>query len=211
MCNLKILKLYNLLWIVCIHIKFIIINSRINDILLISKNWNYFLNWLTICCTYRSEGGNLVVHFEIRFDPRYQTITTADIVEILTQEINPETSKYLTNLTIELPSLEVQESLKALNAQVGLQTTIATPPPTTTPPPPRRCTSLNLSYCKHLPYNVTSYPNILGHRSLADVQEDVIAFRCISLSRSWNKFYQVHDHYEFIRSRFYIITETFSL
>lgn len=209
MCNLKILKLYNLLWIVCIHIKFIIINSRINDILLISKNWNYFLNWLTVCCTYRSEGGNLVVHFEIRFDPRYQTITTADIVEILTQEINPETSKYLTNLTIELPSLEVQESLKALDAQVGLQTTIATPPPTTTPPPPRRCTSLNLSYCKHLPYNVTSYPNILGHRSLADVQEDVIAFRCISLSRSRKN--QVHDHYEFIRSRFYIITETFSL
>lgn len=122
-----------------------------------------------------------MVHFEIRFDPRYQTITTADIVEILTQEINPETSKYLTNLTIELPSLEVQESLKALNAQVGLQTTIATPPPTTTQPPPRRCTNLNLSYCKHLPYNVTSYPNILGHRSLADVQEDVIAFRYISI------------------------------
>lgn len=184
-------KLYNLLWILCTRIKFIIINSRINDILLILKNWIFLINCLFYTC--RSEGGNLVVHFEIRFDPRYQTITTADIVEILTQEINPETSKYLTNLTIELPSLEVQESLKALNAQVGLQTTIATPPPTTTPPPPRRCTSLNLSYCKHLPYNVTSYPNILGHRSLADVQEDVIAFRLYICSR--NKFYHMHDHY----------------
>lgn len=136
----------------------------------------------------RSEGGDLVVHFDARFDPRYQTITAADVEEILAREINRETSKYLTNLTIDSQSLEVEESLKALNAQTGQQTTVSTPPPTTTPPPPRRCTALDLSYCKHLPYNVTSYPNILGHRSLADVEEDVITFRyerCIdSKSRS---------------------------
>lgn len=125
----------------------------------------------------RSEGGDLVVHFEVRFDPRYQTITTADVVDILSREINHETSKYLTNLTIDSQSLEVQESLKALNAQVSMQTTVSTPPPTTTMPPPRRCSNLDLSYCKHLPYNVTSYPNVLGHRSLSDVEEDVIAFR----------------------------------
>ncbi|XP_076678989.1 atrial natriuretic peptide-converting enzyme isoform X1 [Andrena cerasifolii] len=124
-----------------------------------------------------SDGGDLVVHFDIRFDPRYQTITTPDVVDILSREISPESSKYLSNLTIDSQSLEVQESIKALNAQVSSQTTVSTPPPTTTAPPPRRCSNLDLSYCKHLPYNVTSYPNVLGHRSLVDVQEDVIAFR----------------------------------
>ncbi|XP_012228176.1 atrial natriuretic peptide-converting enzyme [Linepithema humile] len=123
------------------------------------------------------EGRDLVVHFDVRFDPRYQTITTGNIVDILSREINPETSKYLTNLTIEAKSLEVQESLTALNAQSSSQSTVPTLPPTTTAPPPRRCSKLDLSYCKHLPYNISSYPNILGHRSLADVEEDVIAFR----------------------------------
>lgn len=118
-----------------------------------------------------------MVHFDVRFDPRYQTITTSDVVDILSREIDPTSTKYLSNLTIDAKSLEVQESLTALNAQVSLQTTISTIPPTTTAPPPRRCSLLELSYCKHLPYNVTSYPNMLGHRSLIDVEEDVIAFR----------------------------------
>ncbi|KMQ95306.1 atrial natriuretic peptide-converting enzyme [Lasius niger] len=76
-----------------------------------------------------------------------------------------------------MKSLEVQESLKALNAQISPQSAISTLPPTTTLPPPRKCNKLDLLYCKHLPYNISSYPNILGHRSLADVEEDVIAFR----------------------------------
>lgn len=126
---------------------------------------------------YRVEGRDLVVHFDVRFDPRYQTITTGNIVDILSRELNPETSRYLANLTIEAKSLEVQESLKALNAQSSLQSTASTIPPTTTAPPPRRCSKLDLSYCKHLPYNISSYPNMLGHRSLVEVEEDVIAFR----------------------------------
>jgi len=131
---------------------------------------------------YRVEGRDLVVHFDVRFDPRYQTITTGNIVDILSRELNPETSRYLANLTIEAKSLEVQESLKALNAQSSPQSTVSTLPPTTTAPPPRRCSKLDLSYCKHLPYNISSYPNMLGHRSLAEVEEDVIAFRYISLN-----------------------------
>lgn len=156
--------------------------TQLSPHFLVTSHYPYFSNRQLFVANklYRSEGENLAVHFEIRFDPRYQTISTADVVEILTREIDPTTSKYLTNLTIDSQSLEVQESLTALNAQVAQQTTVSTPPPTTTPPPPRRCTSLDLSYCKHLPYNVTSYPNILGHRSLADVEEDVIAFRWIS-------------------------------
>ena len=118
-----------------------------------------------------------MVHFDLRFDPRYQTVTVADVVEILFREITPDKAKYLTNLTIDPKSLEVQESITALNAQVALPTTASTPAPTTTTPAPRSCSKIGLSYCKHLPYNITSYPNVLGHRSLSEVEEDLIAFR----------------------------------
>lgn len=127
------------------------------------------------------EGRDLVVHFDIRFDPRYQTITSGNIVDILSRELNPETSRYLANLTIETKSLDVQESLKALSAQINPQSTVTTLPSTTIAPPPRKCNKLDLPYCKHLPYNISSYPNILDHRSLTDVEEDVIAFRYILL------------------------------
>ncbi|XP_008545469.1 atrial natriuretic peptide-converting enzyme isoform X1 [Microplitis demolitor] len=123
------------------------------------------------------ENSDLVVHFELRFDPRYQTVQVADVVQVLTKEINSETAKYLVNLTIDPKSLEVQENFAALNAQITMSTTVTTPPTTTTAPSPRSCSSLELTYCKHLPYNITSYPNIFGHRSLSDVEENVIAFR----------------------------------
>lgn len=49
--------------------------------------------------------------------------------------------------------------------------------PTTTPRPPRRCEPMRLNYCKSIGYNITTYPNLLGHHSLDEVQADVIAFR----------------------------------
>lgn len=98
----------------------------------------------------------------------------------MSREITPQTTRYLANITIDPKSLEIQESIAALNAQVALQTTIATEPSTTIPPPPpRTCSELELSYCKHLPYNITSYPNIFGHKSIIDVEDDVITFRLI--------------------------------
>ncbi|XP_063974822.1 atrial natriuretic peptide-converting enzyme [Diachasmimorpha longicaudata] len=123
------------------------------------------------------EGSDLVIHFDVRFDPRYQTITADDVMAILSHEINPETAKYLANLTIDPKSLEVQESIAALNAQVAMQTTMSTDPSTTTPSPPRSCTKHIISYCQHLPYNSTTYPNIFGHRGAKEVEEDLIAFR----------------------------------
>ncbi|XP_066594436.1 atrial natriuretic peptide-converting enzyme [Prorops nasuta] len=123
------------------------------------------------------EGRDLVVHFDVRFDPRFQTITVTDIVDILSQEIDPSTRRYLNSLTIDPQSLEIQERLTALNAQVSHQTTASTSPPSTTASPPRRCTKVELPYCTHLTYNATSYPNLLGHSSLQDVEEDVITFR----------------------------------
>ena len=75
-------------------------------------------------------------------------------------------------------ALLVSESSAALTTPLPITTSVVmTPSSTTTPPPPRLCGPIQLEYCNKLPYNVTSYPNKLGHRSIKEVQDDVIAFR----------------------------------
>jgi len=75
-------------------------------------------------------------------------------------------------------ALLVSESSAALTTPLPITTSVVTTPSsTTTPPPPRLCGPIQLEYCNKLPYNVTSYPNKLGHRSIKEVRDDVIAFR----------------------------------
>lgn len=47
----------------------------------------------------------------------------------------------------------------------------------TTTPAPRVCTYLDLKFCTSLHHNVTTYPNILGHKNIQDVEADLIAIR----------------------------------
>lgn len=48
---------------------------------------------------------------------------------------------------------------------------------TQTPKPKRKCSPVQISYCKNLNYNLTTFPNMLGHNSVKDVEEDFISFR----------------------------------
>jgi len=45
---------------------------------------------------------------------------------------------------------------------------------TTTEAPPK-CVMSRLDYCKY--HNVTVYPNVFGHRSQQQVQDDLVRFR----------------------------------
>ncbi|XP_018562305.1 atrial natriuretic peptide-converting enzyme [Anoplophora glabripennis] len=125
-----------------------------------------------------TENEDLIVHFNIHIDPAYVSIQAKDLEAILSNEISVEESLFFKNLTIDTKSLEVHPS------NVLPQVTSTTPPTTTfsqivtqTPPPPRKCHPLQLEYCRKLPYNLTTYPNILKHKTLKDVSEDVITFR----------------------------------
>lgn len=121
------------------------------------------------------EGVDLVVHFNLHFDPHKQDILVPDLVNVLSRS---NQSPYLGNRTIDLDSVHIYESLPSLNVTSTAPITASTPKPvTTTLPPPRVCTPLQLPYCSSLPYNVTSYPNVVGHKSIQQVQDDVIAFR----------------------------------
>lgn len=122
-----------------------------------------------------NEGEDLIVHFNAHFDARRMEITTSDIEEIFSKEINLENSIYLTNLTIPLESLVIRESILDMttNSPTGTSTSMST----TTKRPPRQCAPIQLDYCSKMPYNMTSYPNIIGHRNYFEVLEDVISFR----------------------------------
>uniref|UniRef100_A0A1V1FKK9 Putative serine protease 38 n=1 Tax=Reticulitermes speratus TaxID=60591 RepID=A0A1V1FKK9_9NEOP len=124
------------------------------------------------------EGQNLVVHFNLRFDPRQLEVGAPDLMTVLSKEVALEESQFLSNLTIDPNSLDIKESSAALTTPLPITTSVVTTPSsTTTPPPPRLCGPIQLEYCNKLSYNVTSYPNKLGHRSIKEVRDDVIAFR----------------------------------
>ncbi|KAK6638086.1 hypothetical protein RUM44_008511 [Polyplax serrata] len=123
-----------------------------------------------------NEGEDLVVHFNAHFDAGRMDITPSDIEDILTKEIRLEKSLYLTNLTIPVESILIRESTADMTTNYPMSTA-TTPASTTTRRPPRQCTRLQLDYCSKMSYNVTSYPNIIGHANYQEVLDDVIAFR----------------------------------
>ncbi|CAG9761004.1 unnamed protein product [Ceutorhynchus assimilis] len=126
-----------------------------------------------------TENKDLIVYFDIKIDPTYVEIKAEDLEAILSNEISVEESLFFKNLTIDVNSLEVKPS-------DDLPQTMTTTLPTTamsdavvthSPYVPRKCAPLNLRYCNNLNYNVTTYPNYLGHRSIKEVRENVISFR----------------------------------
>ncbi|KAE8738333.1 hypothetical protein FOCC_FOCC016186 [Frankliniella occidentalis] len=127
------------------------------------------------------EGEDLVVHFNLRFDPYYGAdVRVPDLLRIMhTVTINATAAPILDGLQVDPASLLFREEGDATSGTAGPRTS-TTPATTTTtePPPPRRCAPVELDYCRRgLPYNATSYPNVLGHKDYAALREDVIAFR----------------------------------
>lgn len=105
----------------------------------------------------------------LHFEPLYQRVTTKEVERVLRKEISQDKPRYLTGLLIESSSLEIRESgdLPSSTAPLSIE-----PDPSVTPAsrPHQKCTKVDLSFCDTLPYNITMYPNLLGHKSSAEVQ-----------------------------------------
>ncbi|KRT83780.1 hypothetical protein AMK59_3853, partial [Oryctes borbonicus] len=136
------------------------------------------------------EGKDLIVHFNVHIDPTYIDADADDLKELLRKEITLEESLYFRNLTIDAKSLEVKESDTPIHSTTTPKATTPKPEPVTKlPEPPRRCSKLQLPYCNRLPYNITTYPNIFGHKTLSDVQNNMITFREIADAECFNYAY----------------------
>lgn len=103
------------------------------------------------------------------FEPFYERVTAEDVEGVLRREIGHEKPHYLAGLLIEPASLEVRESgdLPSSTAPLSIESETAVTPASQ---PHRRSTPLDVSYCNILPYNITVYPNLLGHKNAAEVQ-----------------------------------------
>nr|XP_018912555.1 PREDICTED: atrial natriuretic peptide-converting enzyme-like isoform X2 [Bemisia tabaci] len=117
---------------------------------------------------------NLIVHLTLRFDPRRRLVQSEEVSRLLAVRDTP----YLPNKTLDPGSVSVRESSGLPNLSSLSSATSTEFSPASTAPPPRTCVPVQLPYCAgKTDYNFTSYPNIFGHKSLRDVENDVIAFR----------------------------------
>lgn len=137
----------------------------------------------------KEENADLTVLFALYFEPYAALVSAAELHAILMEEIVSPTPRYFANITIDSSSLEVREinrqkldefvlgtSLAPLgiNSASPNQTTEANSEPSA---PLWRCEPMKLDYCKNVDYNITTYPNYLGHNNIQEVVADVISFR----------------------------------
>lgn len=137
----------------------------------------------------KEENDNLAVLFALYFEPYAALVSAAELHAILMEEIVAPTPKYFANITIDSNSLEVREInrqkledfvLGTSSAPLGINSASSKESSETTTEPSAplwRCEPMKLDYCRHLGYNVTTYPNHLGHNNLQEVMTDVISFR----------------------------------
>lgn len=60
--------------------------------------------------------------------------------------------------------------------------------------PPRTCEPSKLKFCRQVGYNMTSYPNLLGHQNREEIEKDLITFREIVDSECFLQAYDFLCH-----------------
>lgn len=154
--------------------------ERINLIIKRSDLRNSYIGNEILALDGMEEKGNIIVHFILQFEPYRSIVTANDLTLIFLDEINSKTPRYFDNLKIDPNSLLLKEVLGQID---DLQVTSTSPLAvdsdlTSIEVAPRRiCEPIKLNYCKSIGYNMTTYPNFLGHQNLAEVEADVITFR----------------------------------
>ena len=68
----------------------------------------FFFLSLSLSLSFRVEGHDLIVHFNLHFDPQQLEVGTTDLMTVLSSEFVPEESRYLANLTIDPKSLDIK-------------------------------------------------------------------------------------------------------
>lgn len=138
---------------------------------------------------------DLNVHFNMHFDPYQALVSSADLLSVFIEHISLNTSQHFSNLTFDRPSLDINEVRELMSFEPATSSASLGPEGATTDEPtavekvPRRCEPVRLTYCTAIGYNVTTYPNLLGHANLDEATTDLIAFREIVDSECFRQAY----------------------
>ncbi|XP_064555858.1 uncharacterized protein LOC135440544 isoform X3 [Drosophila montana] len=129
------------------------------------------------------DNNNIIVHFNMIFDPYAGLVSSGELLALFHEELSDAQSRHFANMTVDVSSVTIKETTGQIEEPIMSSSPLGghdetTEPTTTTPRPlPRRCEPLQLNYCRNVGYNVTTYPNMLGHATYEQVVEDVIVFR----------------------------------
>ncbi|CAK1552115.1 unnamed protein product [Leptosia nina] len=120
------------------------------------------------------------LHFEVSFEPIFTAVTTAEVRGVMEQAL---LTPYFTSFEVVPETLHIEES-SMISSQALKESETTTPEMVTTEAmiieaeeEVRECSPLALSLCSHLPYNITTYPNLVGHASKDVLLRDLVAFR----------------------------------
>ncbi|XP_049867168.1 atrial natriuretic peptide-converting enzyme [Pectinophora gossypiella] len=121
------------------------------------------------------------VHFEVSFEPIFTAVSTSEVAAVISRELSQPTV-YLDSLNLLPESLHLEENSVISSQALKESDTTPLAAPTTEPIPEeveevRECSPITLTLCSHLPYNSTSYPNLVGHASRDALLRDLVAYR----------------------------------
>ncbi|XP_017870387.1 PREDICTED: uncharacterized protein LOC108618767 [Drosophila arizonae] len=129
------------------------------------------------------DNNNIVVHFNMIFDPYAGLVSSGELLALFHEELSDPHRRHFANMTVDVASVTIKETTGLIEEPIMSSSPLGghdetTEPTSTTPrPQPRRCEPLQLNYCRNVGYNVTTYPNLLGHATYEQVVDDVIVFR----------------------------------
>ncbi|KAL0893812.1 hypothetical protein ABMA27_013941 [Loxostege sticticalis] len=119
------------------------------------------------------------VHFEVSFEPIFTAVTTSEVAAVLSRELAAPAHLPLAALpeTLHIEENSVISSLELENTETTIEEEPTTEAMTTEVEEISKCYPKTLSICSHLPYNTTTYPNLVGHTSKDAILRDLVAFR----------------------------------
>ncbi|XP_055298074.1 uncharacterized protein LOC129566301 [Sitodiplosis mosellana] len=136
---------------------------------------------------------DMIIHLNLNFDPYLALVSSADLLSVFIEQIGQQMVPEFANLTIDLSSLDINEVTGFMGDEPSTNASPLRPDETSDAPkehkPQRRCEAVKLDYCQNIGYNVTTYPNLLGHKNIDEVKADLIAFREIVDSECYRQAY----------------------
>jgi hypothetical protein len=135
---------------------------------------------------------DLIIHFLLNFDAKSgEMFTTADELRslFLTEFEAPNGARFFRNLKIDIHSFHLKEvnfekfddifvtSSSAHVDSYGNSHDINLASDEMKIFPRRKCEPVKLKFCRQIGYNMTTYPNLLGHQSKEEIERDLITFR----------------------------------
>lgn len=135
---------------------------------------------------------DLIVHFLINFDPKSdagsEELRKLFVADFQTSATSPNGARFFKNLKMDLNDFQLKEinfgkfddifaTPSAHIDSYGNAHDLNLESEEVKIFPPRTCEPVKLKFCRQIGYNMTTYPNLLGHQNRDEIEKDLISFR----------------------------------